>query len=109
MVTDLAVRTTAMRVRVIRKLADCVDGVDLSRCGEGDVIDLTEPEARLMFAEEWAVPARRSSDSAAVAADRRSSDLYQRLRDKQDQIEEERRSLQRRAMDRRKPDTGHAA
>ena len=53
-----------MRVRVTRKLAECVDGVDLSRCREGDVIDLTEPEAQLIIAEQWAVPARRASDFA---------------------------------------------
>ena len=108
-VTDLAVKTTAMRVRVTRKLADCLDGVDLSRCGEGDVIELPEPEARLIVAEQWAMPARRASDREAVAADRRSSDLYQRLRDKQEQIEQERRRLQRRATDRPQPGTPHAA
>lgn len=88
-----------MRVRVVRKLADCVDGVDLSHCAEGDLIDLAESEAQVIVAERWAVPARRTSDSTpfSVAADRRGpDDLYQRLRDKREQIEEERRRLRRR-------------
>lgn len=85
-----------MRVRVVRKLADCVDGVDLSRCGEGDLIDLTEHDARLIVAEQWAVPARRVSDSTAEAFDRRGSDVYQRLLDKHEQIEQERRRRERR-------------
>lgn len=99
-----------MRVRVIRKLADRVDGVDLSRCNEGDVIDLAEPEAYLIVAEHWAVPARRRSDSIPFAADRRALDVYQRLRDKRDQIDQERRHEQRRAGDQPTPTgTPHAA
>jgi hypothetical protein len=92
-----------MHVRVVRKLAECVDGVDLSRCSEGDVIDLAEPEARLILAEQWAVPARRVSDFAASTADRRGSDLYQQLRDKHEQIGQERRRGERRG------ETTHAA
>jgi hypothetical protein len=88
-----------MRVRVTRKLAECVDGVDLSRCREGDVIDLTEPEAQLIIAEQWAVPARRASDSATPTADRSDSDLDHRLREKREQIDQQRRNPQRRATD----------
>ena len=119
-----------MRVRVIRKLADHVDGIDLTHCDVGDVIDLAEPEARAMVAERWAVPARRSSDArrfsvhrsvdgGTVAGDRRSSssrrhswsdsDLYNRLRDKRDQIERERRRLNRRSTDEGHSPTSHAA
>lgn len=109
-----------MRVRIVRKLADWVDGVDLSHCTAGDVIDLAERQARLMIAEQWAVYARREADRVASAAsegasvatlaqgrrlgaDRRHSsrvtDLYERLRDKREQIEQERRRLRRRATD----------
>jgi len=86
-----------MRVRVTRKLAECVDGVDLSRCREGDVINLAEREARLIVAEQWGVPARRRSDSIPFAADRRGSDLHQRLRDTCEQVDRERRRGERRA------------
>ena len=109
-----------MRVRIVRKLADWVDGIDLRHCTAGDVIDLGDSHARLMIAEEWAVFARRAADAvasggsegAAVASlaegrrlrgDRRQSsrlsDLYERLRDKREQIEQERRRLRRRATD----------
>jgi hypothetical protein len=108
-----------MRVRVVRKLADWVDGIDLSHCTAGDLIDLAERQARIMIAERWAVFARRAADPLAAAcgnavasgvaegrrvrADRRHSsrldDLYQRLRDKREQIDKERRRLRRRVTD----------
>ena len=43
-----------MRIRLTRKLADCLDGVDVSRYSVGDVLDLPEREAALLVAEEWA-------------------------------------------------------
>ncbi|MBI4265121.1 MAG: hypothetical protein HY657_12165 [Acidobacteria bacterium] len=45
-----------MKVRLTRRLAECVDGIDLSRRGVGDVLDLSEREARTLVAEGWAVP-----------------------------------------------------
>jgi hypothetical protein len=55
-----------MRVRLTRKLAEQIDGVDLRGCEVGDVLDLPRAEARLLLAERWAVadtggrePARR--------------------------------------------------
>src|SRR5262245_13277532 len=71
-----------MKVRLLRKLAECIDGVDLSRRQVGEVFDLSRAEARLLIAEQWAEPARRGttevrSDSAArpqaIAADRQPS------------------------------------
>lgn len=43
-----------MRIRLTRKLADCVDGIDLSHYAVGDVLDLPEREAQLLIAEGWA-------------------------------------------------------
>lgn len=43
-----------MRIRLTRKLADCIDGVDLSHYSVGDVLDLPTWEAQLLIAEEWA-------------------------------------------------------
>jgi len=52
-----------MRIRLVRKLADAIDGVDISPYAVGDVIDLPADEARLLIAERWAAsaenPARR--------------------------------------------------
>lgn len=116
----ILLRYCRMRVRVDHKLADSMDGIDLSYCAAGDLIDLPERDARIMVAEHWASFARRATDSVALTGsgaslvstiadsrrllrDRRHSsrpnDVYQRLRDKCEQIEQERRRLRRRATD----------
>jgi hypothetical protein len=66
-----------MRVCLTRKLAQMIDGVDLSNCEVGDVIDLPVRKANLLVAEEWAIPDQRrivrawaSSRERSVAADR---------------------------------------
>jgi hypothetical protein len=69
-----------MLVRLTTKLADVVDGVDVSQCSEGDVIELSQRDATLLIAERWAEPvdsdvAARCEvvgrmDVRAVAADR---------------------------------------
>jgi hypothetical protein len=46
-----------MRVRLVRKLADLLDGIDVSAYRCGDVIDLSRRDAELLIAERWAVPA----------------------------------------------------
>ena len=51
-----------MRVRLTRKLAQRVDGIDLSRYREGDLLDLSKREAQLLVAEGWAVRAGSRSD-----------------------------------------------
>ena len=43
-----------MVVRLTKKLAQVVNGLDLSQCGEGDVIDVPTPDARMLLAEGWA-------------------------------------------------------
>jgi hypothetical protein len=99
-----------MRVRIVRKLADRVDGVDLSHCDVGEVIELPEPDGRLIIAERWGVFARRQEDVGSghehavgsASLDRRhtSADLYQRLRDKQEEYERrDRRQVYRRLTD----------
>jgi hypothetical protein len=40
-------------VRLIVKLAEAVNGVDLSHCHEGDVIELSPREAAMLIAEGW--------------------------------------------------------
>jgi hypothetical protein len=48
-----------MKVRLTRKLADRIDGIDLQGREPGDVLELPTPEARLLLAEAWAIPERR--------------------------------------------------
>jgi hypothetical protein len=56
-----------MRVRLIKKFAEKIDGIDLSAYVLGDFVDLTRAEARLLLAEGWAVPQREP----VAAEDRR--------------------------------------
>ena len=51
-----------MRVRLIRKFADCIDGVDLRGHDVDEVFEIPPKEARLLVAEEWAIAERRSAD-----------------------------------------------
>lgn len=44
-----------MKVRLTRKLAELINGVDLSKAHAGDTLDLTERDARTLVAEGWAV------------------------------------------------------
>ena len=55
-----------MRVRLMRKLAEVVDGIDLSHCAEGDVIQLSERQARLLVAEMWAEPVDDGEEISCV-------------------------------------------
>jgi len=48
-----------VRVRLIKKLAECLDGVDLARCHVGDALNLPAHDAHLLIAERWATPAER--------------------------------------------------
>jgi len=46
---------TPMRLRLIKKFAERIDGVDLSGHDAGDLIELQRTEGRLLLAEGWAV------------------------------------------------------
>jgi hypothetical protein len=43
-----------MQVRLTRKLADCIDGVDLRSHQVGEILDLPLHDAHLLIAEGWA-------------------------------------------------------
>jgi hypothetical protein len=59
-------------VRLTRKYADVIDGVDLSQAHVGDRLDLSPHDAEVLIAEGWAErdTRRRTSDVRAVAADK---------------------------------------
>ena len=44
-------------IRLIRKLANEIDGVDLTDRRVGEIMYLPAPQARLLIAEGWAEPA----------------------------------------------------
>ena len=86
-----------MRIRLIRRLAEQLDGIDVSSVREGDVIDLPRPQAALLVAEGWARPSHtrrevRTSSSRpihAVSADaatrRRTVEQLRRAREHMEQ------------------------
>jgi hypothetical protein len=43
-----------MQVRLTRKLAECIDGVDLTCRQVGDILNLPVHDAHLLIAEAWA-------------------------------------------------------
>ena len=45
-----------MKVILTRKLARVLNGIDLTACNEGDVMEMGNQDARLLIAEGWAVP-----------------------------------------------------
>jgi hypothetical protein len=63
----IAASSRWMRVRLIRKLAEVIDGVDLSAHNPGDLLDLPESHGRLLVAEHWAIPERRIADRSESA------------------------------------------
>jgi hypothetical protein len=68
------VLTVEMRVRLTRKLAEVIDGVDLSGHSVGETFDLPRRDARLLIAEGWAQRDRRGHGSSVVIAFRRATD-----------------------------------
>jgi hypothetical protein len=57
-----------VQVRLTKKLADVIDGIDLSDRRVGDVVDLPRHDAEILLAEGWASPV----ESAPGAATRRT-------------------------------------
>jgi hypothetical protein len=43
-------------VRLTRKYAEAIDGIDLSGNKVGDLLSLTHQDARMLIAEGWAMP-----------------------------------------------------
>jgi hypothetical protein len=63
-----------VRVRLTRKLAEEIDGVDLTGHSVGDILDLPVRDARLLVAECWASPERRGVAEASDRMPRRRRD-----------------------------------
>jgi hypothetical protein len=76
-----------MRVRLTRKFAEEIDGVDLRGHSVGDVLDVSPAEGRLLIAEEWAVVERRRGKrsqskrpAGATKMPSKSTDVVRRTR-----------------------------
>jgi hypothetical protein len=57
------------RIRLTRKLAERIDGIDLSDRRTGEIMDVTLHDARLLMAEGWAsaddAPMKKKRSKAA--------------------------------------------
>lgn len=62
-----------MKVRLTRKLAERIDGVDLRGKKPGDLLDIPREDARMLLAEKWAIPERRENQ-VSEAPRRRAGD-----------------------------------
>jgi hypothetical protein len=85
-----------MLIRLVRKLADHLDGIDVSRYREGDVFELPRREAELLIAETWAVGIDPASTEVrgmsiepelAMAADRFERRTLEQLRRVREEME----------------------
>jgi hypothetical protein len=61
-------------VRLTRKYAEKIDGVDLSRNKVGDTLDVSVREARMLIAEGWAAPCERGKAEDENASRQRRRD-----------------------------------
>jgi len=63
-----------VQVRVTKKLAEVINGIDLSDRRVGDVVDLPRHDAELLLAEGWASPVESAFGAGArrIDADDRS-------------------------------------
>ena len=55
-----------IRIRLTKKLAAVLNGVDVSTLGIGDVIELPDSAARMMVAEGWAEPVNDRTSTLPV-------------------------------------------
>lgn len=56
---------TNAKVKLTKKLADRLDGVDVTDLQPGDVLDLPSREAAILIAEGWAVAVHEDSPASA--------------------------------------------
>jgi len=101
-----------MKIRLTRKLANQLDGVDVSTRNEGDVFDVPRAQAELLIAEHWAMAIQRADRRGigpratvrerAVAADQPERRTVEHLRQLREQMDAQRfrQAESRRAEDR---------
>ena len=60
---------TRVQVRLTKKLAEAIDGIDLSDRRVGDVVDLPTHDAQILLAEGWASPVEPAFGARARRTD----------------------------------------
>ena len=71
-----------MKVRLTRKFAELIDGIDLSHVKQGDTFDLSSHDALMLIAEGWAAPVRTRQRDIAHERPRRSVPRRKNKKDK---------------------------
>ena len=68
-----------LRIRLVKKLAAILNGVDLSQRRVEQVFDCAEPEGRMLVLEGWAEPvsAPSSDDDGPLGNERPSPSVWQ--------------------------------
>ena len=56
-----------MRIKLVRKFANSLNGIDLTRVTVGDIVELKPQQAVLLIREGWAEPARGAFQQRAGA------------------------------------------
>jgi hypothetical protein len=71
-----------MKVRLTKRFAEFIDGIDLSRAAAGEVLDLSSREAALLILEGWAAPIDNDSNRGVtvVASRHQAEDKPRRSR-----------------------------
>ena len=59
------------KVRLTRKFAQIINGIDLSHVRAGEELELSDHEARLLIAEGWAAPIDLADDKSPRRKKRR--------------------------------------
>ena len=67
-----------MRVRLTKRLANMIDGINLDGHTPGDVLTLSDREAQMLVAERWAIPERREQSGEPPGDERRRESPYGR-------------------------------
>jgi len=67
-----------MKVRLTKRLANMIDGIDLDGHVPGDVLTLPERDAQMLVAERWAIPERREQSGEPPGEERRRETPYGR-------------------------------
>ena len=52
-----------MRIRLVRKFANAINGIDLASVSVGDIVELKLPQAVMLIREGWAEPLEKSSSN----------------------------------------------
>ena len=54
-----------MRIRLLRKFANTINGIDLASVSVGDIVELKQPQAVLLIREGWAEPLDEESSTTS--------------------------------------------